>query len=157
MNVCVHSVTCVVCLTIVVLVVDVGLVRVLVDEVVHGAGSRAPAEGVAHPLGDLADALVAALQGRLVELRVQELRPGVQAHLRRERAHLGVRGRGVRNQGGGLLAVDVLPQTLHDLRRVVVEVVGDVREGDLAAVLGSAQVKGLRRQGTVSTHGNSLQ
>ena len=43
---------------------DVRLVGVLVDEVVHGPRGGAPAERVAHPLGDLLDALVAALQRR---------------------------------------------------------------------------------------------
>ena len=84
---------------------DVGVVSVLVDKIVNGTRRRAPAVGVAQALGDLAHALVAALQGRLVELRVQELGARVQTDLRGERAHLRVRRGGVGDQRGGLLAV----------------------------------------------------
>mmetsp|Transcript_52306 Transcript_52306/g.89986 ORF Transcript_52306/g.89986 Transcript_52306/m.89986 type:complete len:246 (-) Transcript_52306:835-1572(-) len=61
------------------LVLDEGLVGVLVNEVVHLAGRGAPAHGVAQPLGDLARALVAAVQHALVELGVEQLGAVLQA------------------------------------------------------------------------------
>mmetsp|Transcript_7591 Transcript_7591/g.19043 ORF Transcript_7591/g.19043 Transcript_7591/m.19043 type:complete len:225 (-) Transcript_7591:337-1011(-) len=105
---------------------DVGLIGVLVHEVVHGAGRSAPAHGVAQALGDLTHALVAALERRLVKLRVQDLGSGVQANLSSEAAHLRVRRRGVRDVGSGLLAV--LAETLDDLGGIAVKVVGHVRQ-----------------------------
>mmetsp|Transcript_118717 Transcript_118717/g.347752 ORF Transcript_118717/g.347752 Transcript_118717/m.347752 type:complete len:300 (-) Transcript_118717:2563-3462(-) len=115
-----------------VLVRDVGLIGILVHKVVHCIRRSAPAKSVAHALRDLADAFVAPLERGLVELRIQQLRPGVQAHLSGQGADLRVGGRGVGDEGLRLLAVRA--QALHDLGGVVVEVVRHVRERDLAAV-----------------------
>mmetsp|Transcript_27935 Transcript_27935/g.66295 ORF Transcript_27935/g.66295 Transcript_27935/m.66295 type:complete len:677 (-) Transcript_27935:2458-4488(-) len=114
------------------LILDVGRVAVFVHEVINRVSSGTPAEGEPHTLRDLSDALIAALEVRLVELGVQQLGAAVQAHLGRERSDLRVGGGGVRDQGRRLLAV--LAQVGHDLRRVVVEVVRHVRQRDLAAV-----------------------
>mmetsp|Transcript_35577 Transcript_35577/g.55911 ORF Transcript_35577/g.55911 Transcript_35577/m.55911 type:complete len:571 (-) Transcript_35577:844-2556(-) len=114
------------------LVLDEGLVGVLVNEVVHLAGRGAPAHGVAQPLGDLARALVAAVQHALVELGVEQLGAGVQAHRLAERAHLRVGSCRVRDERAGLLAV--LAQALHHLGGVAVVVVGHVCKGDLRGV-----------------------
>mmetsp|Transcript_27936 Transcript_27936/g.66305 ORF Transcript_27936/g.66305 Transcript_27936/m.66305 type:complete len:245 (-) Transcript_27936:3757-4491(-) len=114
------------------LILDVGRVAVFVHEVVDGIRCCAPTEGKPHSLGDLPDALVTSLQVRLVELGVQELRPAVQPDLGGEGSDLGI-GRGrVSDQSRRLLPI--LAEVGDDLSGVVVEVVGDVRQGDLAGV-----------------------
>mmetsp|Transcript_30830 Transcript_30830/g.60333 ORF Transcript_30830/g.60333 Transcript_30830/m.60333 type:complete len:829 (-) Transcript_30830:742-3228(-) len=113
-------------------VADEHVVCVLVHEVVHGAGRGGPAHGVTQALGDLTSTLVTLVQHTLVELGVEELGASVKAHGLGQGAHLGVGGRGVRDEGGGLLAV--LAEALDHLGGVGVEVVRDVREGDLRGV-----------------------
>lgn len=70
------------------LVLDEHVVRVLEDEVVHLARGRRPPHGVPEALRDLAGPLVPRGEHALVELRVEQLRAGVEAHGLREGTHL---------------------------------------------------------------------
>mmetsp|Transcript_5701 Transcript_5701/g.23522 ORF Transcript_5701/g.23522 Transcript_5701/m.23522 type:complete len:1185 (+) Transcript_5701:1625-5179(+) len=113
-------------------ILHVHVVGILVHPVVHLTGGGGPAEGVVEALLNLARALVARSEHALVPLGVEQLGAGVQAHRLGERAHLGVRGGGVRDERRGHLTI--LAHAGDKLGGVRVKVVRHVGEGNLGRV-----------------------